>query len=124
MSHFLVVEDNHTNLDLVTYLFKSFGHTYAIALDGKEALDLLQKAKFDLVVCDLQLPGIDGYGVVKQARASGHSLPIVAVSSFAMVGDKEKAIEAGFDAYIAKPIDPQTFVSQLESVLSKTQEKK
>lgn len=117
MAHFLVVEDNHTNLDLITYLLKNFGHTYLIAMTGTEALELLQQEKVDLVICDLQLPEVDGYVVAQTARARGNDLPMIAVSSFAMVGDKEKALKAGFDGYIAKPIDPQTFVQQIEKFL-------
>jgi CheY-like chemotaxis protein len=117
MAHFLIVEDNHTNLDLITYLLRSFGHTYSICMTGNDAVEQLAMEKFDLMVCDLQLPGLDGYGVVDAVRKGGSKLPMVAVSSFAMVGDKEKALQAGFNGYIAKPIDPQTFVKELEGFL-------
>lgn len=119
MAHILVVEDNHTNLDLITYLLKNFGHTYVIAMTGTEAVDVMNKESPDLIVCDLQLPELDGYGVAKKLREGGKTLPMVAVSSYAMVGDREKALAAGFDGYIAKPIDPQDFVQQLESFLKK-----
>lgn len=117
MAHILVVEDNQTNLDMMTYLLKSFGHSYVIALTGPEALLALRAERVDLVMCDLQLPGLDGYAVVQQARKDGHTGPMVAVSSFAMVGDREKALAAGFDAYIAKPIDPERFLGQLDEIM-------
>ena len=112
----LVIEDNAANLELATYLLSAFGHTPLTAADGEQGLAAARREKPDLIVCDVQLPGMDGYEVLKRLRAEPElaCIPVVAVTSFAMVGDRNRALAAGFDGYVAKPIDPETFVSELE----------
>jgi two-component system cell cycle response regulator len=115
----LVIEDNATNLELMVYLFHSFGYEPVTAGGGEAGLEALHRQPFDLVICDVQMPGVDGYEVAR--RLKGHptfrSIPLVAVTAMAMVGDRDRAVAAGFDGYIAKPINPETFIKQVEAFL-------
>jgi two-component system cell cycle response regulator len=115
----LVVEDNPANLELMTYLLKSFGHIPLVARDGEQALDIIRREALDLIVCDLQLPKIDGYEVARQMALEPIlcRVPLLAVTAFVMVGDRDKVLAAGFDGYISKPIVPRTFVQQVEGFL-------
>jgi two-component system cell cycle response regulator len=114
-----VIEDNPTNLDLMTYLLNAFGHTSLTAADGEEGLQAAQRETPDLIICDLQLPRLNGYEVARWLKSHPdlRATPLVAVTALAMVGDREKVLAAGFDGYIAKPIDPQTFVGRVEHFL-------
>ncbi len=115
VARILVIEDNPANLELMTYLLKAFGYQTREACDGEEGLARLGEEVPDLIVCDIQLPGIDGYELARQLKGDPvlRSIPLVAVSALAMVGDRDKILAAGFDGYIAKPITPQTFVAQV-----------
>jgi CheY-like chemotaxis protein len=117
----LVIEDNPTNLELMTYLLKAFGHTTITASDGEEGVEVALRAKPDLILCDLALPKLDGYGVVRRLKTepSLAGVPLIAVTASAMVGDRDKVIAMGFDGYITKPITPETFVAEVESYLSR-----
>ncbi|HEY9791199.1 MAG TPA: response regulator [Candidatus Obscuribacterales bacterium] len=112
MARILVIEDNEMNRELVKFLFESAGHQCEIATDGESGIKLAQTASPDVVLLDIQLPKMDGYSVLKQLQSMGTEQlpPIIAVSSYAMVGDRERALSAGFNGYISKPINPQTFV--------------
>ena len=113
----LVIEDNATNLELMTYLLNAFGHTTITARDGDEGVVAALTTSPDIILCDLSLPKLDGYGVVRRlkAEAVGRSVPVIAVTASAMVGDRDKAIAIGFDGYITKPIMPETFVTEVET---------
>lgn len=115
----LVIEDNAANLELMTYLLRAFGHEALVAHDGEAGLETIRRERPDLVICDLQLPKIVGYDLAKQVKAdpSLQGIPLIAVTAYAMVGDREKALAAGFDGYIPKPIAPETFVAQVEAFL-------
>jgi len=115
----LVIEDNVDSRSLMTYLLHAFGHDPVEACTGEEGLDLVQAQAPDLVVCDLALPGIDGFVFLRRLRERTElrRIPLIAVTAFAMVGDRERALRAGFDGYIPKPIVPETFVAQLEGFL-------
>jgi two-component system cell cycle response regulator len=115
----LVIEDNPTNLDLMTYLLRACGHTLLSASDGESGLDLARREKPDLVICDVQLPKMDGREVAKQFKcdASLQKIPIIAVTAYAMVGDRDRLLAAGFDGYISKPIDPSIFLQQTQEFL-------
>jgi CheY-like chemotaxis protein len=119
MSRILVIEDNPMNLELMTYLLKAFGHTPLEAVDGLKGLERIQQEAPDLVLCDLQLPGIDGFEVARQVKADPllRVIPMVAVTAYAMVGDRDTVLAAGFDGYITKPINPETFVQQVETFI-------
>ena len=111
----LLIEDNEQNRYLATFLLEQHGHKVVPAPDGPRGIELAQSVQPDIILLDIQLPVMDGYGVARALRAI-HSLrevPIIAVTSYAMVGDREKALAAGCNSYIEKPINPETFVDQI-----------
>lgn len=115
----LVIEDNEQNLYLTTFLLEHHGYEVIQARDGSTAIRIAMKTNPDLILLDIQLPEMDGYTVAGRFRsvsAFAH-VPIIAVTSHAMVGDREKSIEAGCTGYIEKPIDPDTFIPELEKYL-------
>ena len=119
MARVLVIEDNPANLELMTYLLQAFGHSTATAQDGQAGLEAARRDNFDLILCDVQLPTLDGYEVARQLKANPalRQMPLVAVTALAMVGDRDRVLAAGFDGYIPKPIVPRTFVAQAELFL-------
>src|SRR5438876_1077442 len=123
MARMLVIEDNPANLELMAYLLQAFGHTPLLARDGEEGLAVARREIPDLIVCDVQLPRMDGYTIARQLKdwPETHAIPVIAVTALAMVGDRDRIIAHGFDGYIAKPIVPQTFVAQVENFLDPTQ---
>jgi CheY-like chemotaxis protein len=116
----LVVEDQPENLHLMTYLLHAFGYDTVTARDGKEGVEQALRVQPDLVVMDLQMPVMDGYAAASALKSDSglRDIPLVAVTAYAMVGDHERIIAAGFDGYITKPIDPETFVRRLEAFLA------
>jgi two-component system cell cycle response regulator DivK len=115
----LLIEDNEQNRYLATFLLEKHGYSVMSANDGPSGIDTAVKNRFDLILLDIQLPGMDGYSVARKLRekAETKDVPIVAVTSYAMVGDKEKALESGCVGYIEKPINPDTFISEIECYL-------
>lgn len=115
----LVIEDNPTNTELVTYLIAAAGWEALVAADGEDGLAQTRKERPDLVLCDIQLPKLDGFGVVAGLKADPELrvIPVIAITALAMVGDRERAIAAGFDGYLPKPIVPETFLEALHSFL-------
>lgn len=111
----LVVEDNEQNLYLVRFLLERDGWEVVAAFDGPRALAEARRGGLALVLLDIQLPGMDGYAVARELRMipALEGTPIVAVTSYAMVGDRERCLEAGCTGYLEKPIDPDTFVDEL-----------
>ena len=114
----LVADDNALSRELICELLEASGHVVLEALNGAEALDLIRRFPHDLVFLDLQMPVQDGFGVIRELRneARFQKLPVVAVTASAMIGDRERAIAAGFDSYIAKPIDLQEVDGQVEQL--------
>lgn len=115
----LVIEDNPTNLELITYLLNAFGHTTIAARDGEEGVEAALRTKPDLVLCDIALPKLDGYGVAQQLRAAStvNGVPLIAVTASAIVGDRDTVVASGYDGYISKPITPETVVPEVEAYL-------
>jgi two-component system, cell cycle response regulator DivK len=115
----LCIEDNVANLYLVTFLLKSKGYDVLQARDAQEGIDTAIRDKPDLILLDIQLPSMDGYAVARMLRTNPDLLmvPIVAVTSYAMVGDREKALSSGCSDFIEKPINPDTFLAQVEEHL-------
>jgi two-component system, cell cycle response regulator len=116
-ANILLVEDTPHNLDLMTYLLQAQGHMIAAASAGEEAIRLARQAMPDLVIMDIQLGGeIDGFEALRQIRSHKPlaTVPVVAVTAFAMVGDREQALAAGFTDYLTKPIDPHTFATSID----------
>ena len=123
MARMLVIEDNPANLELMAYLLTAFGHTPLLAADGEQGLAAARRELPDLIVCDMQLPRMDGYAIVRQLREwpETRAIPVIAVTALAMVGDRDRIIAQGFDGYISKPIIPETFVAQVENYLDPAQ---
>jgi two-component system, cell cycle response regulator DivK len=113
----LVIEDNEQNIYLVTFILEKNGDQVFQARNGEEGVLMAFGHKPDLILLDIQLPGMDGYAVAREIRKNLQleNTPIIAVTSYAMPGDKENALAAGCTGYIEKPIDPETFLSQVES---------
>lgn len=112
----LVIEDNEQNLYLVRFILERNGYEVFAAPDGRSGIETASSLRPDLILLDIQLPEMDGYTVARNLRQDPAlaNTPIIAVTSYAMVGDREKVMEAGCDGYIEKPIDPDLFVSQIE----------
>ncbi len=115
----LLVEDNEHNRYLITYLLEHRGHEVVHAADGPQGVRLAGQARPDLILLDIQLPGMDGYAVARALKGdpTTASIPVVAVTSYAMCGDQERIMAAGGCGYIEKPIDPETFASTVESFI-------
>ena len=113
----LLIEDNEQNRYLATYLLGLRGHRITPAVTGPAGIKLAREETPDLILLDIQLPTMDGYSVARALRTieSLRQVPIVAVTSYAMLGDREMALEAGCNGYIEKPINPETFVAEVES---------
>ncbi len=115
----LVVEDNAVNQMLVTRLLEKRGHSVTLAADGRAALDALGRQSFDVVLMDIEMPGMDGFEATaairrREALEGGH-VPIIAMTAYAMKGDRERCLEAGADGYVAKPIRAAELVAAVEA---------
>lgn len=119
MARILVIEDNPANMELMVYLLKAFGHEPLSAADGEAGLEAVQREFPDLIICDVHLPKIGGYEIAQRLKGnpSLRKIPLVAVTALAMMGDRDKVLQAGFNGYLAKPITPETFIAQVEAFL-------
>ncbi|MFP5382930.1 MAG: response regulator [Gammaproteobacteria bacterium] len=117
----LLVEDNDQNSYLVTFLMQARGWQVTRAKDGPSGLALAQTTDPALILLDIQLPGMDGYTVARALRADARTrtIPVVAVTSYAMAGDRERCLAAGCNGYLEKPIDPLTFAAEVERHLKR-----
>jgi CheY-like chemotaxis protein len=116
----LLVEDNDQNRYLLTFLLESQGYKVVAASDGATAINSAHSTPPDAILLDIQLPGMDGYTVASRMRtiASLRDVPIIAVTSYAMPGDRERAMAAGCTGHIQKPIDPETFLDEIKRALA------
>lgn len=119
----LIMEDNAANLRLMSYLLESYGHVILAARDGLEGVELVLRERPDLILCDLQMPKLDGFDVAHRLKNDPElaGIPLVAVTALAMAGDSVKVRAAGFDGYISKPISLTSFVSQVQQFLTSCQ---
>jgi CheY-like chemotaxis protein len=117
----LVIEDDANSRRLLEYIFKATGFDVAGAANGRRGLDAAIALPPDLILCDLQMPVMNGYEVLRALREHDGigGVPVIAVTAFSMAGDREKALAAGFADYIAKPIDPETIVARIEPYLAR-----
>jgi len=120
LKRILVVEDNEYNLYLIRFMMEKHGYHVIEAREGMQGVELAIKEKPDLILMDVQLPDINGLEAVRRIRSSeiDTKIPIIALTSYAMAGDREKALAAGCTSYIAKPIDPDTFMAEIEKFLA------
>src|SRR5579863_557123 len=118
----LVAEDNLVNRTLAMRLLEKHGHTIVVAENGREALEVLEREKVDAVLMDLQMPEMDGFEAIRTVRerekTTGGHLPIIALTAYAMKGDRERCLEAGADDYVTKPIRPPDLFAALDRVAS------
>ena len=119
MKKVLIIEDNENNLYMMRFILTKLGHSVLEARDGASGVELAKEQRPDLILMDIQLPVLDGYAATRRIREDGalKEIPIIAVTSYAMVGDREKAIAAGCTTYVEKPIDPPSFIRVLEKYI-------
>jgi len=115
----LVIEDHEENRRLLRDLLTSFGYELIEAVTGEEGLSAAQAQQPDLILMDIQLPGIDGYETTRRIKANPalRHIPVIAVTSYALSGDDVKALEAGCDAYVTKPFDPAELLEKIRGYL-------
>jgi len=115
----LIIEDDLASRELLGYLLGSAGYEVHSAQNGAQGLRLAGEQVPDLIVCDLQMPVLNGFEFLQQLRATPHlaEIQVIAVTAFSMPGDRAKVLAAGFEAYLSKPVDPVTFVDSIEAFL-------
>lgn len=120
MAKILVVEDNALNMKLAALLLGRANHKVLRAGDAESGLALARREQPDLILMDIQLPGMDGFEAIKQIRQDEtvQNIPVVALTALAMKGDKERIRAAGYDAYVSKPIDHVEFLAVIDSQLA------
>ena len=121
MSKVLIAEDNAVNRELLRELLEARGYTVVEACDGQEALHMIELTQPDLLLLDISMPVVDGFEVVRKIRENPRlaSLPIVAVTAYAMLDDKVKILNAQFDGYLSKPVNSRALAEELERLLGK-----
>jgi two-component system cell cycle response regulator DivK len=121
MSKILIAEDNAVNRELLRELLEMRGHTVAEAYDGEEALRMIEQTQPDLLLLDIGMPLLDGFGVMRKIREDPcfASLPVVAVTAYAMQGDREKILSSNFDGYLSKPVNARSLGEELDRLLRK-----
>jgi CheY-like chemotaxis protein len=119
MKTVLIADDKATSRELVRTVLEKSGYTVVEAADGIEALRNARESKPDLIILDLHMPGLDGFGVVQEIRLDKDlaATPVMALTASAMQGDRERALSAGFTSYIAKPIQLSALRSEVERML-------
>ena len=119
MAKILIIEDNEQNLYLETFILQKNGHEIIQARSGESGIALAAQTLPDLILLDIQLPGMDGYRVAQALRKNQAiaDRPIIAVTSYALTGDRERILEAGCTSYIEKPINPDTFHMEIAQFL-------
>lgn len=115
----LVVEDHPPSLELACYLLTAAGYRTLAAADGQQGLALALAHVPDLILCDIQMPRMDGYALLAALRANSElcAIPVIAVTAYSMPGDRNRVLSAGFDGYLSKPIVPETFIAQIGAQL-------
>jgi two-component system cell cycle response regulator DivK len=121
MPKILLVEDNEINRDMLSRRLERRGYRVAIALDGEQGVSMAELEAPDLILMDMSLPVLDGWEAARRLKAAPEtrSIPIIALTAHAMVGDREKAIESGCDDYDTKPVEFQRLLEKIETILAK-----
>lgn len=121
MSKVLIAEDNAINRELLRELLEARGHAVFEACDGNEALQVVEQTQPDILLLDIGMPKLDGFAVLRKIRENPRltGLPVLAVTAYAMQGDREKVFNAGFDGYLSKPVNSSSLAEELDRLLSK-----
>ncbi len=121
MSKILLVEDNEMNRDMLSRRLGRRGHQVVIAVDGEQGVEMARSIAPDLILMDMDLPVLDGWEATRQLKAAPETqaIPIIALTAHAMMGDREKAIDAGCDDYDTKPIEFSRLIEKIEAALGK-----
>jgi len=116
----LIIEDNENNLELIRFILEEANYKTRFAMTGLEGVKQATTIPPDFIILDIQLPDINGLEVLKRIRAhpAGKNIPIIAMTSYAMSGDRERLLAAGCTSYIEKPIDPMLVIQQIEQVIN------
>jgi CheY-like chemotaxis protein len=117
----LIAEDNAVNRELFRELLEARGYVIVEACNGEEALQMIEETQPDILLLDIGMPLMDGFGVLRALRQNPRhaNLPVLAVTAYAMQGDREKILSSGFDGYLSKPIDARSLSEELERLTSK-----
>ncbi len=123
MSNILIAEDNAVNRELLRELLEIRGHSVAEACNGQEAIEAIARLMPDVLLLDINMPVLDGYGVVRKIRENPlwAALPVLGVTAYAMLGDHENILRAGFDGYLSKPLNAKALHHELDRLLKKGQ---
>lgn len=117
-----MVDDDENNQYLISVILRKNGFDVVIAGNGSAGVEAAKKQSVDLIIMDIRMPGVDGYKAAMEIRRleNYQSVPIIALTACVMAGDKKKALAAGYDGYMAKPINPETFVDEIRKYLEGT----
>jgi two-component system, cell cycle response regulator DivK len=120
MARILLVEDNEMNRDMLSRRLARKGYQVALAIDGRQGVEMAKTLDYDLVLMDMSLPEVDGWDATRQLKSDPETeaLPIIALTAHAMSGDREKALEAGCDDYDTKPIEMERLLGKMEALLA------
>ena len=121
-AHLLLAEDNLVNQKVAIGLLRKLGYTCDVVADGLELLRALDAGRYDLILMDCQMPGLDGYETTRCLRRQGVRLPIVAMTASAMTGDRERCLEAGMDDFVTKPVSLESLEAALQRWIGKSRE--
>ena len=121
MTKILIAEDNAVNRELLRELLEMRGYTVVEACDGEETLRMIEQTQPDLLLLDIGMPVLDGFAVVRKIRENPRmaSLPVVAVTAYAMQGDRERILNSNFDGYLSKPVNSRSLAEELDRLLIK-----
>ena len=121
MSKVLIAEDNAVNRELLRELLEARGYTVVEACDGQAALHMIEQTQPDLLLLDIGMPVMDGFGVMRKIRENPRlaTLPVLAVTAYAMQGDREKILNSGFNGYLSKPVNARSLAQELDRLMIK-----
>jgi two-component system, cell cycle response regulator DivK len=121
MTKVLIAEDNAVNRELLRELLETGGYEVLEACDGQQALHMIEQTQPDILLLDIGMPVLDGFGVIRKIRENPcrATMPVLAVTAYAMQGDREKFMKSGFNGYLSKPVDARSLADELKRLLSK-----